>query len=100
MGIFGVVTGPGGGRIPGITVQIYVPGSSKIPGDDVVTTTRSDDRNYERTLFNPGALEVVLSDGAREISPRVSININNVDQCDTQAGQPGSQWVQVNFRAN
>jgi hypothetical protein len=94
------VTGPGGGRIPGITVQIYIPGSAKIPGDDVVTTTRSDDRNYERTMFNPGAFEVVLSDGSREISPRISVTLNDISQCSPQEGGAGSQWVQVNFRAN
>ena len=51
-------------------------------------------------MFNPGAYQVVLSDGTREISPRVTVNINNIDQCDKQSGQPGSQWVKVNFRAN
>ena len=83
-----------------MTVQIYIPGGSKIPGDDVFTTNRSDDRNYERTMFNPGTFEVVLSDGTREISPRVSVTLNGIDQCDKESGQAGSQWVQVNFDPN
>ena len=95
-----MVTGPGGGRYAGLYVQIFVPGSSRIPGDDVTTTNRSDDRNYERTMFNPGTFQVVLYDGTREVSPRVTVTLNNVDQCDKQAGQAGSQWVKVNFAAS
>jgi hypothetical protein len=95
-GIFGAVAGSGGGRVAGVTVQFYVPGGGKI--GEATTTTRSDDRNYEYNLFQPGAFQVVLSDGTREISPRVSININNIDQCDP--GQAGSQWAQVNFGGN
>ena len=75
-------------------------GGGKIPGDDVYTTNRSDDRNYERTMFNPGTFQVVLSDGTREISPRASVTINGIDQCDKESGQAGSQWVQVNFDPN
>jgi len=51
-------------------------------------------------MFNPGAYQVVLSDGSREISPRVNITINDISQCSPQEGGAGSQWVQVNFRAN
>lgn len=71
-----------------------------IQGGQTTTTSRSDDRNYELNLFRPGSYEVALSDGTREISPRASFTIFFIDQCDKQAGQPGSQWAQVNFDPN
>lgn len=100
MGVFGIVQGSGGGRLPGYAIQIYIPGSGRIPGDDVTTTARTDDRNYERNLYQPGDYQVVVSDGTRELSPRATIHINFIDQCDVKEGQAGSQWVQVNFRKN
>ena len=98
MGIFGAVAGPGGGRIQGVTVQFYIPGGGKI--GEATTTTRSDDRNYEYNMFNPGAFQVVLSDGTREISPRVDVAVNDISQCTPQEGGAGSQWAQVNFGGN
>lgn len=103
-GVFGVVSDANGSRLPGYAIQIFIAGGGKVPGEDAVSTSRSDDRNYERNLFQPGPYEVVLSDGTREISPRVPITVDSIalDNCERRANDPGagSQWVQVNFTRN
>lgn len=98
MGIFGIVSDAGGGRLAGYTIEVHVPGGGKIPGGEVTTTSRSDDRNYEMNIYQPGAYQVVVSDGTREVSPRVTVNVEgiNSENCEPRGG--GSQWVKVNFR--
>ncbi len=99
-GIFGVVSDNNGARLPGYAIQVYIAGGGKVPGDDSVSTTRSDDRNYERNLFQPGKYEVVLSDGTREISPRAPVTVDSILDPNCEPRQGGAQWVQVNFVRN
>ena len=102
MGIFGIVSKATGVRMSGVAVRIYVNGGPRIPGDDAFSTNRSDDRNYERTMFTAGDYQVVLYDpiGDVEISPRVNVTLVDRAHCDILSGERGSQWVQVDFRAN
>ena len=98
MGVFGIVTGPGGGRYAGMTIQVYIPGGAKIPGEDTISTNRADDRNWERNLYTPGKYEVVLSDGEKEISSRVTVTIDGFWEENCSVKGSGSQWVKINFR--
>ena len=93
MGIFGTVTAADNARIAGVPVLV-------MPGYYVLSSSRSDERNFEIGLSTPGTYQIALFDLAllREMSPRVTVTINPVNQCDISLGEPGAQWVEINFR--
>lgn len=102
-GIFGVISGSGGGRLAGYEVQVFVAGGGEVPGASYVSTPRTDDRNYEINLYQSGKFQVVVRDeNKKELSPRIEVTVDNIGNpnCDIKANQPdtGSQWVQVNFQ--
>jgi hypothetical protein len=101
MGIFGSVKNLSGGWLAGYTIQVYTPGGGKIPGGEVITKGGGGDRNYEVNVGQPGNYQIVVSDGTRELSPRVNISVDSTENpnCDIRKKEPGAgaQWVKVDF---
>jgi hypothetical protein len=104
MGIFGSVKNASGGWLAGYTVQVYISGGGKIPGGEDITKGGGGDRNYTINIWQPGNYQVVVSDGSRELSPRVNITVDSLDNpnCDIKKKDPGagSQWVKIDFGKN